>query len=97
MYGCTADDLSRHFSDFCPDTQLDGLALQCEPSRVTTHNHGDLGRLDPAFAGFKLHDGCIVLPNGYRYPPGYLYAISIRMQQIAELERERRTPKQLLL
>ena len=29
--------------------------------------------------------------------PRYLYAIPIRMQQIAELERERGTPRQLLL
>ena len=97
MYGCTADGLSWHFSVFCADTQLAGLSRQCEPSLVTTNHNADLGRLDPAFAGFKLYDGCIVLPNGYRYTPGYLYAISIRMQQIAELERERRTPKQLLL
>ncbi len=33
---------------------------------MTTNHTADLGRLDPAFAGFKLHDGCIVLPNGYR-------------------------------
>ncbi|KKN49730.1 hypothetical protein LCGC14_0639800 [marine sediment metagenome] len=57
----------------------------------------DLGELDPAFAGFILQDGQIVTPNGYAYPPGYLYSIPIRQQLIAELERERRTPRQLLL
>ena len=57
----------------------------------------DLGKLDAAFAGFTLHDGQIVTPNGYAYPPGFLYSIPIRMQLIAELERERRTPRQLLL
>ncbi len=57
----------------------------------------DLGKLDPAFASFKLRNGEIVTPNGYAYPPGFLYSIPIRMQQIAELERERRTPRQLLL
>ena len=57
----------------------------------------DLGKLDPAFAGFKIQDGQLVTPNGYAYPPGYIYAIPIRMQLIVELERERRTPRQLLL
>ena len=64
---------------------------------MTTNYNEDFRQLDPAFAAFKLHDGCIVLPNGYSFPPGYLYAIPKRMQQIAELERERCTPKQLLL
>ncbi len=57
----------------------------------------DLGKLDAAFAGFKIRNGQIITPNGYAYPPGYLYSIPIRMQLIAELERERRTPRQLLL
>ncbi|MCH8100319.1 MAG: hypothetical protein IIB74_07775 [Proteobacteria bacterium] len=57
----------------------------------------DLGKIDPAFAGFRLVKGEIVTPNGYSYPPGYLYAIPIRLQQIADLQRERNTPRQLLL
>ncbi len=60
-------------------------------------NTNDLGRLDPAFAGFKIQNGQIVTPNGYAYPPGYLYSIPIRQQLIAELQRELRTPRQLLL
>lgn len=59
--------------------------------------HTDLGKFDKAFAGFELCDGRIVTPNGYAYPPGYLYAIPIRLQQIAHLESELRTPKQWLL
>ncbi len=31
------------------------------------------------------------------YPPGYLYSIPIRIQQIAELEHELKTPRKLLL
>ncbi len=61
----------------------------------------DLGTVEPAFAGFKLHQGQIITPNGYAYPPEYLYAIPIQQQPIAELQRqlrlERRTPRQLLL
>ena len=57
----------------------------------------DLGKLDPAFAGFWIHNGQIVTPNGYAYPPGYLYAIPLRSQLIAELQRELETPRQLLL
>ena len=57
----------------------------------------DLGKIDPAFAGFAMRDGQIITPNGYAYPPGYLYAIPLNLQLIAELQRERRTPRQLLL
>ena len=57
----------------------------------------DLGELDAAFAGFTIYDGQIVTPNGYAYPPGYLYSIPLWQQLIAELQRERRTPRQLLL
>ena len=57
----------------------------------------DLGDLDPAFAGFQLVDGQIVTPNGYSYPPGFLYAIPIRLQQVSELQRELATPRQLML
>ena len=57
----------------------------------------DLGHIDPAVAGFTLYQGQIITPNGYAYQPGYLYAIPIRMQQIADLQRERNTAWQLLL
>ena len=59
--------------------------------------NNDLGRLDAAFEGFTIQDGQIITPNGYAYPPGVLYSIPIRQQLIAELERELRTPRQLLL
>ena len=29
---------------------------------MNTDHTADLGKLDPAFTGFKLHNGCIVLP-----------------------------------
>lgn len=57
----------------------------------------DLGKIDPAFAGFKLHNGQIVTPNGYSYPPGYLYAIPLQQQLISELQRQAKIPRQLLL
>ena len=34
---------------------------------------------------------------GWAYPAGYLYSIPTRIQQIAELERELKAPRQLLL
>lgn len=61
------------------------------------NNDNDLGHLDPAFKGFKIYGGQIVTPNGYAYPPGFLYAIPLNMQLIAELQRQVKTPKQLLL
>ncbi len=64
---------------------------------MTTKKKHDLGHLDPAFAGFVLDGGMIHTPNGYSYPPGYLYAIPLRMQLVAELERQLATPRQLLL
>lgn len=57
----------------------------------------DLGEYDPAFAGFRIRNGQICTPNGYCYPPGYLYSIPLRQQLIAELQRELETPRQLLL
>lgn len=57
----------------------------------------DLGNIDAAFAGFKLFNGEIILPNGLGYPPGYLYAIAIRQQQLNDLRREIKIPRQLLL
>ena len=65
--------------------------------RNAMNNEHDLGRIDPAFEGFLLKDGKIILPNGYRLGPGYLHAIPIRMQLIATLQRQLETPKQLLL
>ena len=59
---------------------------------MSDQHPNDLGAIDKAFAGFVLSGGQIITPNGYAYPPGFLYSIPIRMQQIAELERERRTP-----
>ena len=61
------------------------------------NNKNDLGELDAAFEGFKIVNGQIVTPNGYAYPPGFLYSIPLRQQLIAELQREQRTPRQLLL
>ncbi len=58
---------------------------------------GDLGAFDEAFAGWKISNGMIFTPTGYCYPPGDIYAIPIRIQQIAEYERQLRTPTQLLL
>ena len=57
----------------------------------------DLGQFDAAWSGFVIRGGLIYTPNGYFYPPGYIYSIPIRMQQISNLEWELRTPKQLLL
>ena len=57
----------------------------------------DLGEFDDAWKGFVIRGGLMYTPNGYFYPPGYIYSIPIRMQQIANYERELKTPKQLLL
>ncbi len=57
----------------------------------------DLGQFDKAWEGFVIRGGILYTPNGYRYPPGYIYSIPIRMQQISHLQRELETPKQLLL
>ena len=75
-----------------------GLAIATRPcQRDGMSTPTDLGELDPAFAGFRLHQGTIVTPNGYAYPPGFLYAIPLRIQLCEELKREVATPRQLLL
>ncbi len=61
------------------------------------NNNGDLGELDKAFAGFTIKNGMLWTPNGYAYPPGYLYSIPLRLQLCEELKREMSTPRQLLL
>lgn len=60
-------------------------------------NKNDLGHLDPAWEGFVIQNGILFTPNGYRYPPGFIYSIPIRMQQVSHLQRELETPTQLLL
>lgn len=57
----------------------------------------DLGQFDKAWEGFVIRGGVLFTPNGYHYPPGYIYAIPIRMQQISNYERLLETPAQLLL
>jgi len=86
---------SLHYSPLLADL---GQEIASSPwQRDAMNNKHDLGRIDPAFEGFLLKYGQIILPNGYRFGPGYLHAIPIRMQLIATLQRQLETPKQLLL
>ncbi len=41
--------------------------------------------------------GHLITLNDYAYPPGYIYSILIRQQQLSELKQELRIPRQLLL
>ncbi len=61
------------------------------------HTAHDLGRIDKPWEGFVIRGELIYTPNGYYYPPGYIYSVPIRMQQIANYERELKTPQQMLL
>lgn len=54
----------------------------------------DLGALDEAWRGWRLARGEIVSPEGLAFRPGEVLAASIRMQQLAELERQLREPQQ---
>ncbi len=87
---------SSYYSPVLADLDRE-IATSAWQRNAMTHNKHDLGQLDPAFEGFLLQDGKIILPNGYRLGPGYLHAIPIRMQLIATLQRQLETPKQLLL
>jgi hypothetical protein len=58
---------------------------------------GDLGVIDPAFAGWTIRDGQVYAPEGYGFRPGELRAIPLRNQQLAHLERELSQPRQLML
>ena len=54
----------------------------------------DLGKIDNAWAGFRLVRGRIYTPGGTPYTTGDIEAIPIRRQQIANLELQVRTPEQ---
>jgi len=45
----------------------------------------DLGQIDKAWEGFIIRNGLMYTPNGYFYPPGFIYSIPIRIQQIASV------------
>lgn len=47
-----------------------------------------LGMLDEEWDGWHLRTGTIEAPNGWRFTPGELMAIPLRLQQIAALELE---------
>lgn len=72
----------KHVNDVVDDDQL-------QPE--------DLGKLDPAWEGFRILNGHLWTPNGYYYRPGDIYVIPIRQQQLSHLERETTIPKQMLL
>lgn len=58
---------------------------------------GDLGALDAAFRGWTVRQGRIFAPEGYGFTAGELRAIPLRWQELRELQRERREPRQLML
>ena len=73
---CTDDQaLARtpHFFTKTGVSHLPDATIGCE--RDAMKNKNDLGHLDPAWEGFVIQDAILFTPNGYRYPPGFIYSI----------------------
>jgi hypothetical protein len=69
------------------------MSAQGEINKMTY----DLGKIDAAWTGFVICGGLMYTPNGYFYPPGFIYSIPIRIQPISHYGRELAVPRQLLL
>jgi hypothetical protein len=54
---------------------------------------GDLGRLEPAFAGWRIKNGALKSPDGWAFHPGEIETVPFRHQQIRALESEIRALK----
>lgn len=55
---------------------------------------GELGQIHPAWQGWKVTTKNIFDPDGNEASQGEIRSIRARLAQLAELERERRTPSQ---
>jgi hypothetical protein len=56
---------------------------------------GELGTVSAPWRGWRLIRGELVSPEGWRFRPGDVLAGPIRAQQLRELERRDREPRQL--
>jgi hypothetical protein len=57
----------------------------------------DLGALAPSWAGFRVTPGILWTPENQQLTPGDLRAIPYRAQQLRDLERALKEPKQFSL
>src|SRR5690348_7230483 len=52
------------------------------------HRYGDLGVVDPAWAGWVIRRGILCSPENWMCTPGNIRALQLKGAQIAALERE---------
>jgi hypothetical protein len=57
---------------------------------------GDLGYLDPRWAGWTIRSGEIVSPEGWRASPGDVLSIQLAQAQLAAYRKENRDLRQAI-
>lgn len=58
---------------------------------------GDLGALSPAWRGWVLRRDEIISPDNWRFRPGEIQALPLKVQLIGELKRQLARPQQFEL
>lgn len=97
LYGISADLLAgvtgRHI-DTARRWKRAGRVPYALADLVRLRLEGELGAVDPLWGGFRLTRGKLWTPEGTPITPGDIRAIPYRREQLRELERAARAPRQ---
>lgn len=74
--------------------RLTGRAPRVVVAFLRLVEEGPLGMIHAAWNGWRLHRGALISPEGIAFAPAELLALTLRLQQVAELAREVRVLKQ---
>ena len=68
----------------------------CPPQPMLALLHGDLGFFDPAWTGWRLHEGCLVSPESWRIYVNDVLAVPLLRHQLSAYQSENRSLKAAL-
>jgi Phage protein len=92
-YGIPAGEIARRCRVDVATARRWKRGARCPPATSLMILAEDLGCFDPAWKGWRIRDGQLLSPEGWRVSPGDVLALPLMRLQIVSYQRDQRIAK----
>lgn len=96
LYRWSVNDIARICEVDLTTARRWKRGARCPPNSALMLLSGDLGYLDPRWAGWTIRSGEIVSPEGWRATPGDVLSIQLTQAQLSAYRNENRALRQAI-